>query len=343
MGRDYFTALLPSIGMQYVGGPMLTQGKSWFVRPGNGSDGYKGNRPDRAFKTLYNAGAGSAGALYAATANQNDVVYMLAESNTAASTTDYQSHTTTAALSWSKDMVHLVGVNSGNAISQRSRIALLSTFDTAIPMVDWSANGCLCANIQFFQGVAGTNPTGCVKVSGSRNRFVNCHFAGIGNDANDIAGAYSLWITGAENVFENCVIGLDTIDRGSVDSNYEIILGTGCARTLFKNCIILSRLQHSTYHPQVFSAGAAVLGDPSFVEFNNCRFINTSTNYGYAQTDVFKFTSVLTAGYVLVTGDSTKVNATNWGSTGTGSGRLLIHVKGTDTAKTDGGAYQIAS
>jgi hypothetical protein len=308
MGRDYFTALLPSIGMQYVAGPMLTQGKSLFVRPGTGSDGFRGNRPDRAFKTLNNAGAGSAGALANATANQNDVVYLMAERNTAASTTDYQSYTSGAALTWDKDLTHLVGVGAGNVMSQRSRIALASTFNTAIPMVDWSANSCHIANIQFFQGVAHANPTGCVKVSGSRNRFYNCHFAGLGDTAgnNDIDNAFSLWITGAENVFENCVIGLDTADRGVASNfNYEVILGplTGAgsaARNIFRNCVFVSRLVSATKHPFIGTVVASPFGDPSFCLFDSCKFIATSTNYGYTQTVAVKNVAALTAGGILL-------------------------------------------
>ncbi len=308
MGRDYFAALIPSIGMQYIGGPMITQGKSWFVRPGTGSDGYKGNRPDRAFKTLNNAGAGSAGALYNATANQNDVVYLMSENNTTASTTDYQSYASAgvAALTWNKDLVHLVGVGAGNAFSQRSRIAFLSTFATASPLMEFSANGCHVANIQFFAGVADTSPTGCVKVSGARNRFFNCHFAGIGATTNDIDNAYSLWVTGAENLFENCVIGLDTVDRGATSNfNYEVLLGPttgtgGAARNVFRNCIFLSRLSSATKHPFIGTIVASPFGDPSFALFDNCKFIATSTNYGYTQTYAVKNTAALTAGGILL-------------------------------------------
>src|SRR5208283_4993656 len=60
-----------------------------------------GKKPHRAMQTLYAGGLGTSGILTQVTANQNDVVYMMAESNTAAATTDYQSNTTTAALDWS--------------------------------------------------------------------------------------------------------------------------------------------------------------------------------------------------------------------------------------------------
>src|SRR3970040_754976 len=94
-------------GGQPVGALPFT-GQAWFVKPNTGSDSYSGKKPNRAFATL-------AAALAAATADNGDVVYFIAESNTAASTTDYQSE----ALDWNKDGVHLIGVNAAPAIGQR--------------------------------------------------------------------------------------------------------------------------------------------------------------------------------------------------------------------------------
>jgi hypothetical protein len=309
MGGNYLAALIPSIGMQTMAGPLITQGKSFFVLPHTGSDGYRGNRPDRAFSTLYGAGAGSLGALNAATANQNDVVYFMSEHNdTTAYTTDYQSNTTGAALTWSKDQVHLIGVNAGNAISQRSRIALASTFATAIPMVEWSADACLCANMQFYEGVTSTAPTGCVKVSGSRNHFVNCNFAGMmgATHTNDIDNAFSLWVTGAENLFENCVIGSDSQARGYASNfSYELILGplTGAgsaARNIFRNCTFMSNIVSATKHPFIGTIVADPFGTDSSAIFDNCKFIATSINYAVTQTYAVKNTVALTAGGILI-------------------------------------------
>lgn len=329
-----FSAIVPSMGLQFFGGPgPLTQGQAWYVNPSTGSDTASGRRPNQPLKTLYAAGAGTAGALAKITANRNDVVYMFAASNTAASTTDYQSNTTTAALSWASDLTHLVGVNANPYFAQRSRIALASAFNTAVPMVSWSANDCLCANIEMFEGVAGTLPTGCLKLTGNRNRFLNCHIAGIGNDANDIASAYSLYISGEENVFERCVIGLDTIDRGTA-ANSEIYFAAGAARNYFKDCIIISRLQHSTNSPQVRVAGGA-MGNPGPIAiFDNCMFINCSTNYGFAQTYVFVFTAAPTAGIMVVR--NSFANATNWGVAGN---NLILNNSVANTGYNQGLGY----
>jgi hypothetical protein len=79
-----------------LGGGIMTQGNIWFVKPYTGSNSNDGKTPSTAFKTL-------AGALAAATANHNDIVYFCQENNTASETTDYQS----VNLNWNKDGVHL--------------------------------------------------------------------------------------------------------------------------------------------------------------------------------------------------------------------------------------------
>src|SRR3990172_5208195 len=104
---------------QYGGMPVngfMTTGKVWFVKPSTGSDGNTGKTPAKALKTLAKAQS-------LATADKGDVVYMVAESNTAASTTDYQS----SVLAWAKDGVHLIGLDSNPFLGQRARISNLST------------------------------------------------------------------------------------------------------------------------------------------------------------------------------------------------------------------------
>lgn len=232
------------------------QGNVFYVRAHTGSDGQDGRSPQTAFKTL-------AVALGACTANQNDVVYFLAESNTAGNTTDYQS----TVLTWSKDAVHLIGVNNGAFIGQRSRISNLSTAAPILGgLVVVSANNCLIQGIEVFQGQAATNPTGAsiaMLVSGSRNHFVNCQISGIGHAELDDATSASLSLTGSENFFEKCYLGLDTIIRATAAQ--EILIATG-ARNIFKDCMIETYTSSTT-----FKLVAATSID-RFVLFDNCVF-----------------------------------------------------------------------
>lgn len=215
-----------------VGG-VLTQGKAIYCKPSSGLDSNDGLSLASAVKTLVRA-------LAIATANQNDVVYLFAESNTAANTTDYQSVT----LDWNKDFVHLVGVGSGTMIGQRSRVALISTYTTASNLFTLSADGCYIANIEFFAGVASANPLGAMLVTGQRNKVENCQISGVGDATMDTASGYSLKMTtpAAENIFKHCYIGLDTVIRATCKHEVWIVggVGTEIKRTIFEDCMIES-------------------------------------------------------------------------------------------------------
>ncbi len=265
-----------------------TQGNTYWVRPKNGNDANDGLSPQTAVASLSQA-------YNLAQPNQNDTIYLCAEGNSATFTT---SRVTSASSTfvWAKDLVHLIGVNDGPMVGQRSRIAFVSTFDAAVNLFTISANGCYFSNVEWFAGVAGTLPTGCLKVTGQRNRFVNCNIAGIGNDANDIADAYSLFLDGAaENVFQGCAIGLDTIARGTA-ANSEILIDSAATRNLFDGCLIYAMLEHATNHPLVKLVDATAID--RWLWFKNCYFGNLSVNYAIAQAGNFKLVQALTQGFI---------------------------------------------
>jgi hypothetical protein len=263
-----------------VGGP-VTQGKTIYVKPSSGRDTADGSSLDRAVKTLTRA-------LALATADQNDTVYLFSEDNSASGTTDYQSTT----LDWSKDGVHLVGVNSGNRIGQRSRIAWLSTASSTsdIPLVTVSGSNCRIENIHVFSGLDDANMIGAVNVTGHRNSFVNCHIAGIGHATNDAAGAYSLRMYGGtENLFKDCVIGLDTIARGTA-ANSEILFADASsadcnARNIFEDCLILTYAEAATHQFIIRESS----GSDRFNLFKGCSFINSAL--GTTMTEALDITA----------------------------------------------------
>ena len=269
-----FPGGLSSRGMP-VGG-LFTNGNSWFVKPITGYDGNAGIDPVSPVASLAQAQS-------LAAADNNDVAYMIAGSDTAASTTDYL----TTSLLWAKDAVHLKGVNAGPLYSQRSRVANKSaaTAASVSPLVTWSANGCLCEGIEFFHGLASASAIGAVLVSGERNVFRNCHFAGIGNATMDVSTAYSLKVTGSENVFENCVIGLDTIQRTAASA--ELLLDGGAARNVFRKCRIVTYGTANHLFLKVIANG--IDRDNTF---EDCTFINPPTGIagGTTMTQAFSIT-----------------------------------------------------
>ena len=257
-----------------VGG-MPTQGKVFHVKPYHGVNSGTGQSLLEPFKTLVYTHTQM-------TADQNDICYMYAESNTGTYTTDYL--LSAAPLVWSKDLTHLIGVNAQPHMATRTRVGWDSTTSASgdTVLATFSGDACYVANMEFFCGINDANLSFNVLVSGSRNHFKNCHFAGIGHATNNVAGAYSLKVTGSENLFEDCVIGLDTIIRSDTGC-YE--LDTVAGRNVYRNCIILTYSETSTrFSVKVDNPAATTL---RWVLFDNCKFINHTVNLATGQNNVF--------------------------------------------------------
>lgn len=285
MGLTNFPNGITSFGVPVLGGinGIPFTGKYIFVKPDTGLNGNTGLSPSQAVQTL-------ARALELATANQNDVIFLIAQSNTAVDTTDYQS----ATLTWNKDLTHLVGVCSPSQFSQRARIAQLSTATGVSPLFNVTANGCYFANFSVFQGVADATSLICTQVTGSRNVFVNVTFAGVGNATQVTAGAMSLKLSAAsENIFSHCTIGQDTI---SIDQNCTVLNAiTSSSRNTFEDC---------TFDAYISNAGAATVtiganGIDRTLAFTRCQFWAKSTNKAVTQTSVFSIPAISQGAIVL--------------------------------------------
>ncbi|MDD4986296.1 MAG: hypothetical protein PHQ43_11015 [Dehalococcoidales bacterium] len=262
-----------------------TQGKVIHVKPYSGSDDNPGDSPTMAFKTL-------AKALSEATADKNDIVLLYAESNTSASTTDYQS----AALDWNKDLVHLIGVGAPTAVSQRARIANTAGANIS-PVVKFSADGCIVANVQIVNGDNNAAALLAAEVTGQRNYFKGVHFAGIvGGTTQSAAGAADLKINGgAENVFDSCTIGVDTIARDADATG--ILFDTNATRNMFRDCVIQAYLSAAGYAHAIIADGTGI---DRWQIFKNCLFMAKSTNKAITQSVVFTIPVISQGAIVLM-------------------------------------------
>jgi hypothetical protein len=269
-------------GLSSFGIPVIPQGipfgrdsKTWMVDPRYGLDGNDGSI-ERPFKTLVKA-------LASARADKNDVVFLIATSNSASVTTSTQ----TATLDWNKNLVHLVGICAPTIVSQRARIGNAAA-SALSPVMTVSANGCVISNVQIINEIADATALLAVEVTGERNYFKNVHFAGITNATQSAAGAASLKITaGAENVFEGCTIGLDT---SSYDADATGILCDAVAtRNLFVDCLIQGYITAAGYaHVTIADAQ----GIDRWLWFKRCIFVAESTNKAVTQTEVFTIPAI---------------------------------------------------
>jgi len=271
--------------MPAIPGLPFTQGDVWHVKPSSGSDSNHGDHPSSAFKTLSYAQT-------KATANQNDIVLVYGESNTAASTFDF----ITSALTWSKDATHIIGVGANPFIGKRAGLRNSTSVVDIEDLFTISANNCLIKNIAVFHGdvtSTATAPRAAV-ISGDRNRIEDCQISGAGDTGGsmDVAGARSLAITGAENHIVHSYIGLNTVIRGTMTT--EVYLTTG-ARNVFEDCMIDSYTSLSTF--KAITIGAS----DRFVVFKNC-ILNTVTGITSAVAPTGAIASGSVNGKVLVLG-----------------------------------------
>lgn len=268
---------ITSFGMPVLpGGGLPPGGNVYFLDPAHGSDNNDGKSPASAFQTLATAYA-------ALTANQNDVLFYIAGSS---------SITLTAALTWAKNYTHFIGLCAPTRVGQRARIFQSASLVGASPLITISASGCIFANLYIFQGVNDATSLINVAVTGGRNYFHNCHFAGGGHAAQAIDGGASLALGGTqtceENVFERCTIGVDTIDSAT-GMMALIFNGTEAHRNEFKECTFRMRAGNSgAGFVELVTTAAAIDRD---TVFDNCLFINNSTANDMASAFVIPATA----------------------------------------------------
>ena len=241
--KEYAAAALAGI-------PQSKGSKVFLVYYVNGSDSNPGTNWEAPLKTVE--------AAYAlCTTLKNDIVLLVGNGT---------SNLTTAAIVWAKDFTHLVGLNSGGP-EPRSRIKPPAALATT-PFITWSGDGCIVKDISFWHETSDAAGLVNVSVTGERNTFTGCQFAG-GVGTNAATGARSLKVAGSGNSFKECVIGLDTIM--SVNGMAGVEFDAGAMHTSFLDCEFLTSTNGTTYAHATVPAAADV---GRYNVFKRCIFIN---------------------------------------------------------------------
>ncbi len=243
----------PSVEYALVDVPRSKGSKIFVVDYVNGSDSNPGTKWEAPLKTVE--------AAYAlCTTLKNDVVLLVGNGT---------SNPATAAITWSKDFTHLIGLSAPSLMEPRSRIKCPAALATT-PFITWSASGCVIKNISFWHETSDALGLVNVYVTGGRNFFQNCQFAG-GVGANAVTGERSLKISGANggNTFKHCVIGNDTIMVPDGGAGLEFV--TGAMHNIFDDCVFNVSTNGTTY-AHILAAAAAGVGRLNM--FRRCLFVN---------------------------------------------------------------------
>lgn len=227
------------------------------VDPVNGSDGQSGENWLAPMKTI-------AAAFAKCTGDQHDTVLMLS-----GDTADNPAE----AINWNKDYTHLVGLSSDlPGIGQRCRIVGTAALDLT-QVITFAGNGCIVKNIQVYNGADADADSGAVVITGDRNHFKNCMFAGMAHATPGArAGSFSAHLSGAvENFFEDCTFGLDTVLRAA--ANAELLM-VNSSKNIFRRCRFMSKSETAGKFMVSLDVGAAGLNS-----WEDCLFYNQSVNW----------------------------------------------------------------
>ena len=272
-------------------GSAIPPGGKWFYVDGaNGSDSNDGRSPEAALKTI--------SAAYAlCTTGKNDVVCVLASTS---------GINEAAAITWSKNLTHLIGMGAPTHAAQRTRI-VCNAADIS-PFITISGYGCIFENLYLWQGQDDAHSLILVSVTGNRNYFRGVHFAGGGHATQAINGGMSVQISGgSENLFERCTFGVDTVTTATGMCALSFAATGGAARNVFRDCLFTL---YSGHAGTIFVELLGNSGIDRYTIFERCRFINLS---GTAMTEAINVAAGFDAtNKRLLMIDCELIGATDW-------------------------------
>lgn len=312
--RTAVNSLISGQGLPHI------MGTWYYVDPENGASTASGTSFESAVDDI-------ATAYGLCTTGDGDGIIIYASGTSASNTTSYLDTT----LVWSKHGITVVGICAPTRMYQRARITATNgnTTNNFADLIEVTGNNNAFYNLHLYQAADSTSAIGGLKVSGSRNYFENVHVAGACG-ATAAATHYSLFSSGEENTYVNCVFGTDTVDRGN-NASCEILLdGTGY-RNRFYNCETIAFVSTGTAHGAVESADATSIG--RHVIFDGCIFNVFQANTGLPSMASWFIGTAPTSGAIIVK-DSICPGYAAWDATG-GNDRVYVNMP--TTAASGGG------
>jgi hypothetical protein len=225
---------------------------------------------------------------------RGDGIILYSAGTTTAHTTSYILDN--GQIDWTKNAITVFGVCSPTLMFQRSRIANKGTTGDSLDyLIDVQGDNNTFINMSWYNGGVNKFATGCVKVSGNRNTFIRNHMmGGAGRTARE--SDHSLFCSGQENTYFECVFGTDTHDCGD-SLNADIIFDGSAARITFVRCATLAYTGSGTKHGAFKSADATSIQRD--VYFIDSRFTCFQPNSSAALASAFIGTKP-TSGFFII-------------------------------------------
>lgn len=185
-----------------------------------------------------------------------------------------------AALTWAKSCTHMIGMapfSKGGGM--RSRFG--HSGYTMANFVTISGHSNLWANLYFMHGssTGGASDVTTLTVSGARNVFKGCHFAGPNDQTQASSANYKqLVLSGTQNYFKDCSFGgFNAIHRDAANCILNLP-ASGGQGNVFEDCIFWSRTADTD--PYFINMSGSTTGGCWRAIFLNCQFINMTPLHG---------------------------------------------------------------
>jgi hypothetical protein len=277
------------------------------------SDGADGTDIQRPLATI-------AAAYAKCVSGNNDVIILLSDGT--------NDHVISAAITWAKNCVHMVGAAALNFGGPAVRIKTL-VGATAFNALNVTGSNCYFGNFQLLQLFTTDSATGiCHQDSGTSNTYDNVKIIGIaGAAALAGTGARHSKLSGVGTTFNNCWFGSSAYVRSVANASIEI--ASPAAGIVFNYCTIEVKGSAAGVLMLLTVAAGATAGAVTFV---NCDFLNDIP--GSTQLTVaYSATAALTAAYISMN-NCMLVGATKWGDT---NGLASLRVMSTTSTAASAG------
>ena len=262
----------------------------------------------------------------AATSNANDVILLSAHST----------HALTTGIAWSKNRIHVIGMDGGDRLVQQgAKVQLSGAVDSAYVIKVTGVRNSF-RNIKFIQASTHANALTVMQEGGEGNLYKNCTFTFGVVDNLDQTTAHEVVAGSDSATYLSCNFGTETLLTSAARSVFHIDQVTASQEfksNILRDCIFLISSSSST---ATFVRLDAV-GDILFTNiFDRCIFCASVDSAGGAAIAEASQTGTSTVKGVLVYAHPSAFNVTDF-STATSGRNAATQIVGVVTTAGTGG------
>ena len=266
----------------------------------------------------------------AATTNANDVILLSAHST----------HSLTAGIAWSKNRIHVIGMDGGDRLVQQGAKVQNAATDTTAYVIKVTGVRNSFRNIKFIQASTEATALTVLQEGGEGNLYKNCSFTFGVVDNLDLTTAHEVVAGSDSATYLNCNFGTETLLTSGARSVFHIDQVTASQEfksNILQDCIFLISSSSAT---ATFVRLDAV-GDILFSNiFRRCTFVASVDSAGGAAIAEASQTGTSTVKGVLCYDQCAVFNCTDFTTATSGRNAATQILAATSTAGTAGVGVQ---